>query len=371
MWRLQQNVQYTKRRFFRDIVLFVIFCHVVLFALFIFVYNQTKPQHHFVVKPQSAYSTVVLMPLKKRVPQIAKSKKKSAKPSQLKKVISYKDYQKKVKAKKQSLKKKVHKKVAKPLVKKKQVLKKTVAKAVSAHKKKKPIVKKTVKPVAKVVQKKTSVVKKSPTVLKQEKVVTPKKIAAKPVEKKVVEKKVEPKVAVEKQVAKQQKEIKPTPAKVQEVIKPVAPEVKDVPEKVVQPVEKQSVPKPQAVEPVIEQAVEEVELKSEAVDTPTKSEEVIDLEDVTFVGRHDLEILQTEEVIQQEIMKYWKPPVGISKDKICLMLVRVDKKGHARSIKVKKTSGSMANDMCARAALLKVEYPQAVWGQEITVTLGQ
>lgn len=375
MWRLQQNVQYTKRRFFRDIVLFVIFCHIALFTLFIVIYNQTKAQHHFVVSPKTAYSTVVLMPLKKKVPQTSKSTtpKKSSK---LKKVMSYKDYQKKVKAKKQVLKKSVAKKKVKPKVHKKTTVKKTVAKPVA----KKTVSKKTTVHKAKPIIKKSS--KKSATMLKKEvvkKTVVPKKTVP------PVVKKEAPAVRPPQKIDKPQKTpIAQTKEVEKSIEKPKEVPAKPAKNKQSEPIEKKEAPVEKKVEAekIVEQKntaseVEKAEkvVVEEVVEQPAKPKteavEEVDLENVTFVGRHDLELLQTEEVIQQEIMKYWKPPVGITKDKVCLMLVRVDKKGHARSIKVKKSSGSMANDMCARAALLKVSYPQAVWGQEITVTLGQ
>ncbi len=97
----------------------------------------------------------------------------------------------------------------------------------------------------------------------------------------------------------------------------------------------------------------------------------IDLENVQFVGSHDLAMLHVKELIYEQVMHYYKPPVGIAKKAVCECAVVVGKGGTAERVTIQKSSGSMANDMCARAALLKVTYPHEVIGKEIIVELGQ
>jgi hypothetical protein len=82
-------------------------------------------------------------------------------------------------------------------------------------------------------------------------------------------------------------------------------------------------------------------------------------------------MIRIKEQIQVEVAKYYKPPVGIAKNAVCEMGVVVGAHGKAERVSVKKGSGSMANDICARAALLKITYPKEVIGKEIIVELGQ
>lgn len=102
-----------------------------------------------------------------------------------------------------------------------------------------------------------------------------------------------------------------------------------------------------------------------------QDDDYIDLDNISFVGSHDLEMMQIKEQIQGEIVKYYKPPVGISKKAVCELTVVVGVGGKAERVTVKKSSGSVANDICARAALLKVKFPKEVIGKEIIVALGQ
>jgi len=89
------------------------------------------------------------------------------------------------------------------------------------------------------------------------------------------------------------------------------------------------------------------------------------------MGSVDLERHVIVQQIQAEIVKYYTPPVGISKKAICTLAIVVGSDGKATKVTVKKGSGSMANDICARTALLKAQYPKEVIGKEIILDLGQ
>ena len=320
MLPLQQNARYTKRRFFKDILYFVIFCHIALFLLFFFLYKDTHQNQHFSVNMQNLQSTIVLMPLHKKIPQKLQNKNKSGSKKLHKKIINYESFKKKKKVEK-VVKKTVEKKTKIVENKVKKITPKIAEKAVQIQ------VKKKIAPIA----------KKASTVLKSEDV-------KKPVEKK--------EVLSDKKSLVEKKKIEEKPLKVEDQLL----EKKEEPK---------AVEKPDEQLPV-EKIKEEVDLKKEEMNEPE-----IDLDNVTFVGRHDLDVIQIQELIQSEVAQYWQQPLGIAKTAVCDFSVAVNAKGLADKVTIVGSSGSIANDMCARAALYKVQYPKEVWGKEITIALGQ
>ncbi|MBV8661102.1 MAG: hypothetical protein JO129_03080 [Candidatus Dependentiae bacterium] len=337
MWPLRQNVQYNKRYFFKDIFIFVFVSHVILLAIIFLCDSGKFHQERFAINSNNLQSTVVFIPLKKRVVQQQKTVDPRQKKDGDRKIINYDEYQKKVLAastKTDKIKSKKDKKI-KSAPKKKEIAPQ--------------IAKSTIKK-DKVTQLKSE--KKSPTLLQQDH----KKKSEKKSEKVVLDKKKKvekqkskkPEPVIEKKEKKEESNI--------ESIAPVAQEQKIEPVKI----EEQIVP-------VIESSTE----KQEELLKFNASENDIDLEQISFVGSHDLEIIQIKEQIQVEVEKYYRPPVGIAKKAICEMAVLVGAHGKAERVTVKKGSGSMANDICARAALLKVTFPKEVIGKEIIVELGQ
>lgn len=368
MWRLQPNVQYTKRRFFKEIVLFVIACHVFVFLLFIFVYNKAQHKPKFTISQKHTYSTIVLLPLhKKVVAPFQKSSTHAVDNSRtLKKVISYQDYQKKRKAKQQRDIARKQKATAKKINSKKQLSKKSVvSKQVKKVDPKKAAVRTSVK---------KSVVKKTTgTMLKQEKKDFTKQVTKSV--KKVPEKKKE---IVKKQMQSDEKkdvavkQVKPEVVEVKKIEQKVEALKKEAEVPQVEKAEKPEIEKSVEVLPEVKEPVQEpVASLQEDVSLEEKFAEDIDTEHVTFVGRQDLEMIHMQEQIQVEVAKYWKPPIGIAKDAVCEVSVSVDTQGQAGNIRIVKSSGSFANDVCARAALLQVSYPKEIWGKEFTISLGQ
>jgi hypothetical protein len=319
----------------------------------------------FVINAQKVESTIVFMPLKKRVEQqpikFSGKQKKSAR----RQVIDYDKYQKKLK-KQQDKQAKIDKLTAKKQAQKVVVPSKPVVPIVP------PVVAKpvvpTVKPTLKkaVTSVKVEVVTKKPEVKKP----APKQIASFTADKKKEQKKV---VVPEKKEGKKiEVKAKVDQAIKKEAVKPVEQSIK-AQEQVVAPV---------AVAQVVQQQVVVEEKVQELVPLGVSEEDVSDEalakldeddlgENVTFVGSHDLEMLQIQEQIKAQVAQHYKPPVGIAKKAVCELAVLVGMDGKPQQVKVKKGSGSMANDMCARAALLKVTFPKKVFGKEIIVELGQ
>ena len=358
---------YNKRCFFKEIFAFVFVVHLILLGV-LFVCDTGKfHQERFVVNTNNLQSTVVFMPLKKRMQEQNKHSRAGSKKGGSRKVMSHNEYEKKLAAHK-----KKQKKAKKLAPKKKNIKPKPVVK---------PVVKTPVKPVPKMP------VKKASTSLQQEK---NKKIeqlkaqaqekallaAKKAAEKKALTekeqallaaKKIAEKVAMDKKIlAEKQATEKAAALAAQQAKNKIEADKKS------QTLEQEKVAHVQPViikEDVVESPV--TEEKDEEDTTQEDDEDDIDLDNISFVGSHDLEMMQIKEQIQAEIVKYYKPPVGIAKKAVCELAVVVGIGGKAERVTVKKGSGSMANDMCARAALLQVKFPKEVIGKEIIVALGQ
>jgi len=391
MWPLRQNVQYNKQYFFKDIFLFVFAIHLILLGVLFVCESGKFHQERFVIDTKSLQSTVVFMPLQKRVPEstvgVAGSKNSGAR-----KVMSHDEYQKKLAKGKKKKPAKIKKSTAKQqAIPKKQVIKPVEKKVVQPAEKKQPA-------------------KKSPTMLRQEKnsslakaAADKKKLQADAAAKALADKKALEKKAADKKalVLKEQQKLadkmkadkeKKTAAdkiaadkkasdkalldkiaadkkKIESVkIEPVQ-EVKKIADQIIAPVQKEVIAA--KVEPVIEEEDVSDEKEDVSDDNSKGEDEDDDLDNISFVGSRDLEMMLIKEQIQAEIVKYYKPPVGISKKAVCELSALVGPGGKATRVVVKKGSGSMANDVCARAALLKVAFPKEVIGREITIALGQ
>ena len=346
MWRLRQNVQYNKRYLFKDIFSFVIAFHIIFFVV-TFLYDSGKfHQERFVVNTQNLQSTIVFMPLKKRVVEqnktVGNAQKKDG---DRRKVINYVEYEKKLAAQNKAKKKSKQKEVKKKSSSTKAVetaFKKQSKQDIAATKDKSKKASTSLQHDKKKKVNKIESKKELPTVETK-----------KTEEKKIVEKVVETQPVVEKKIEKE--EIK----------------AEAIVEKKIE--EKQQVDLDKKVdEPNIPEAEpEQKDEKAEEIDNALTELLDEDLENVSFVGRHDLEAIHVKELIQAEVVKYYKPPIGIAKKTICELAVVVGAGGKAQRVTVKKKSGSIANDICARTALLKVTFPKEVIGKEIIVELGQ
>ena len=381
MWPLRQNVQYNKQYFFKDIFLFVFAIHLILLGVLFVCESGKFHQERFVIDTKSLQSTVVFMPLQKRVPE-SKVGVAGSKNSGARKVMSHDEYQKKLAKGKKKKPAKIKKSTAKQqAIQKKQVIKPVEKKVVQQAEKKQPA-------------------KKSPTMLRQEKnsslakaAADKKKLQADAAAKALADKKAlvlkeqqkladkmkadkEKKTAADKIAADKKAadkalldKIAADKKKIESVkIEPVQ-EVKKIADQIIAPVQKEVIAA--KVEPVIEEEDVSDEKEDVSDDNSKGEDEDDDLDNISFVGSRDLEMMLIKEQIQAEIVKYYKPPVGISKKAVCELSALVGPGGKATRVVVKKGSGSMANDVCARAALLKVAFPKEVIGREITIALGQ
>jgi hypothetical protein len=415
MWPLRQNVQYNKQYFFKDIFLFVFAAHLILLGVLFVCESGKFHQERFVIDTKSLQSTVVFMPLQKRVPE-SKIGAAGSKNNGARKVMSHDEYQKKLAASSFAKASADKDKKNKP----KKIKKIASKKAVAQKQLVKPVEKNVVQPAEK-----KQPVKKSPTMLQTSSLAAKKKLqtdaAAKALKDKIAKEKAtalakaaaekakkalaiksasssakatadkqtladkmkadkekikaaadkDKKLADQKTLEEKNKKID----KIEPVIEKQVEIVHEIPEQIILP----------KIEPVVEKLASQVVEKDQSDDNSLSAgasaleeaqddegdDDEDDLDNISFVGSRDLEMMHIKEQIQAEIIKYYKPPVGISKKAVCELSALVGPGGKATRVVVKKGSGSMANDVCARAALLKVTFPKEVIGREITIALGQ
>jgi len=217
---------------------------------------------------------------------------------------------------------------------------------------KKPVPKKNIK---KIVKKSGLVKKKAPVKKLANKKAAPKKPIKKPVKKPVAQRKKPQKRPVKKLVKK-----KPVPKKPGEKIeKKVAPAKQ---EKIDQKDEKPTEKKMPALNATQET---QVQAAAEAVESQESHPEAI------YIGQQELEAIKVQYEIEHEVSKYWRPPVGLSKELSCTITVLVDWNGTAKKVTVTKTSGALMFDIAARTAVSKLNLPKSVCGKEVNVNFGQ
>jgi len=94
-------------------------------------------------------------------------------------------------------------------------------------------------------------------------------------------------------------------------------------------------------------------------------------QELIYIGRHDLEALRVQEVIQREVEMNWRPPVGLSKELACILKVLIDWDGGIKKVSVVKSSSVLIYDISARRSIAKLQLPRSVRGKEINITFKQ
>ncbi|MCX5922534.1 MAG: TonB C-terminal domain-containing protein [Candidatus Dependentiae bacterium] len=152
-----------------------------------------------------------------------------------------------------------------------------------------------------------------------------------------------------------------------------------VPEKVKEKLVEKVVEKP--AEKVVEKLPEE-ELKKEelqplvvpdmaATGTQESSTEGDGSPNIRYVGQDDLDAMYMQDAVIQEVAQHWRPPVGISKDRVCVTTITIDWNGKVKKIKIDTPSGVPMYDISTRSAALATQYPKSLWGKECTITFKQ
>lgn len=139
--------------------------------------------------------------------------------------------------------------------------------------------------------------------------------------------------------------------------------------KEVKPIEKIKPPEPKAE---VEKPKEPEKIKEEPIVNEIESmQEVIDLNQsvAIYLGTEDMQGLTLANNIQGEIIKNWKPPVGLPKNIKCTFNIKVDNNGKVTDFKIEKSSNVLSYDISLRNAILKAVMPNEIKGKEFTLTL--
>ena len=135
----------------------------------------------------------------------------------------------------------------------------------------------------------------------------------------------------------------------------------------------------QKIDPVIQDVKseeEQIELPVEQVqnDETTMADDLeiedIDLENIVFVGRDQLDNSIISSKLKIAIEQCWSSPGGIQDGTTCKVRVKVDNQGKAEYVKLVQPSGVRVFDAQARQALFEMLYPQEVWNKTISISFG-
>lgn len=92
---------------------------------------------------------------------------------------------------------------------------------------------------------------------------------------------------------------------------------------------------------------------------------------ITQMNRQEYEAYLIQEQIYQEIVRCWHPPSGLDPKLECRITFFVGQQGTVEHYTMTKSSGSLAFDISARAALKKSVFPRSHFGRTIDLTFNQ
>jgi len=123
--------------------------------------------------------------------------------------------------------------------------------------------------------------------------------------------------------------------------------------------------------PVIKKIVEPVAPKvaEKKVEEPIQAPvEHSAAENTLLVGQQEMNALMQYQEIQAQMKEHWAPPLGMSPDLVCVIVIAVDKAGAITQMNVEKSSGVLLFDTAARKAVKKIVPPEWAYGKEISLT---
>ena len=90
-----------------------------------------------------------------------------------------------------------------------------------------------------------------------------------------------------------------------------------------------------------------------------------------YVGQMEMDAQWMQNEMHKEVTKKWRPPVGLSKDLVCILKVLIDWHGNTTQTTVKKPSGVLLYDISTRTAMMQLTLPSWAYGKEFTITFKQ
>jgi len=85
----------------------------------------------------------------------------------------------------------------------------------------------------------------------------------------------------------------------------------------------------------------------------------------------EVEAHRRQVLLQKELAKCWKPPIGVPHDCVCEIKVVVNWNGIVKELDVAKSSGVLMYDVTARSALHTMKMPAWSKGKSLTITFKQ
>ncbi len=138
------------------------------------------------------------------------------------------------------------------------------------------------------------------------------------------------------------------------------------------PFQSKKVPSNSAVVEQVQKKSKKIDQKSaQKVQSKKLAKQVVQSEqkDVAIrVGYRDIETLRCYNVLQKELVKYWRPPIGVLDGCSCKIKIFVGWDGSILGIKMIKQSGVLMYDVSARSALFAMSMPRWAQGKSITIT---
>ena len=90
-----------------------------------------------------------------------------------------------------------------------------------------------------------------------------------------------------------------------------------------------------------------------------------------YVGQMEMDALWMQNEMHREVTKKWQPPVGLSKELVCILNVLVDWSGNVAKTSIEQSSGALLYDISARTAMTQMAFPSWARGKEFTITFKQ
>jgi outer membrane biosynthesis protein TonB len=165
------------------------------------------------------------------------------------------------------------------------------------------------------------------------------------------------------------KPITAKPSKKQQRKKPAKLPKKKKPAK---PTKKEAIkPKPKESDKKVIEQVKPQPTPTEATKLPVGNEVPLKIDGPIMIARSasDAAALAVQLEIQEELLRVWRPPVGIDEGVSCTITVTLDDTGAAQTVEIVKPSGILLFDVSARAAIQQAVWPRAFWGATLELCL--
>jgi len=122
-------------------------------------------------------------------------------------------------------------------------------------------------------------------------------------------------------------------------------------------------------------ALQSKQMKTQNKIVHNKIEQVDAVQDsnqgVVQANYREVEDRRRQVLLQKELAKCWKVPIGVSHDCVCQIRAVVSWDGVVKELDVTKSSGVLMYDVAARSALYTMKMPAWSKGKSLTITFKQ